>query len=77
MLAKHGGIAKGKLVPAQRGVEEPRAAIGSVWNLPGLVCGVWFLGFIAQEVYMNSFLKSRLRHKSVNLSFLVTCIKNE
>ena len=34
-------------------------------------------GFISQKVFVNSFLKSQSPHKFVNLSFIITNIKNK
>ena len=35
------------------------------------------LGFISHKVFLKSFCRSQFPHKSVNLSFIITNIKNK
>ena len=47
----------------------------SIWGLGCRVLGPRHLGFISQNVFIKSFCKSELPHKSVNLSFIITNTK--
>jgi len=39
--------------------------------------GLEWCGFISQKVFIKSFCESQFPHKSVNVSFIITDIKNE
>ena len=50
---------------------------GSAASAPPGIPASGFRSFISQSVFVGLFFKSQLPHKSVNLAFIITDMKNE